>query len=211
MWIESYEALSSFEKGEFRRIGNYLLSHTFLNRYYYNPFEQMTLPNKDYQIAMRFFNTLQVFFELIGWRIEKDDICGYMSITNTYDHNRFRMEQFTTLFLYTCRLIYEEQREHPNSSHMVIASTYDVIQKMSTLNLLKSGKSTQKERLDAQRTLAHFNIIEKMESTGWESDGNRFLILPSILAIISTQGINEMMAEFAEMPVEPDYREEDKA
>jgi hypothetical protein len=79
---------------------------------------------------------------------------------------------------------------------------------MSTINLLKNGKSTQRERLDAQRTLAHFNIIEKVESTAWEPDGNRILILPSILAMISTAGINEMMAEFTDISYEPVQREE---
>jgi len=210
MRSESYEALNNFEKGEFRRIGNYLLSHTYLNRYSYNPSEQMTLPNKDYQMAVRLFSALQDYFELTGWRLEKDDNYGYMSLISTYEYNRYKMEQFTTLFLYTCRLIYEEQREHANSFHVVITSTYDVIQKMSTLNLLKSGKSTQKERMEAQRTLAHFNIIEKMEAAAWEPDGNRILILPSILSIISTQGINDMMSEFTEMSFDPEIREDDK-
>ena len=29
MWNEEYEKLSSYEKGEFRRLSNYLLSHTY--------------------------------------------------------------------------------------------------------------------------------------------------------------------------------------
>ena len=69
---------------------------------------------------------------------------------------------------------------------------------METARLLKNGRTTQKERIEAQRSLAHYNIIEKMDSAAWDSDGNRFLILPSILSMISNQGINDMMAELEE-------------
>lgn len=211
MWNEAYEALNSSERGDFRRIGNYLLSHTYLTRYSYNSSELMTLPNRDYQIAARFFNMLRDYFALTGWKLEKDDNYGYMSLINIYEHNHYRLEQFTTLFLYTCRLVYEEQREQANRFHSVCSSTVDIIQKMGTLGLLKNGKTTQKERLEAQRTLAHFNIIEKMETTAWESDGNRILILPSILAIISNQGVNDMMCKLEEIgsvPVRDDNAQE---
>ena len=210
MWSDEYNALSNYEKGEFRRIANYLLSHTYLTRHSYQPSGQMTLPNRDYQIANRFFGLLSEYFDVTGWQLDKNDIYGYISLINIYDNNRFRMDQFTTLFLYTCRLIYEEQREQASSFHTVLTSTHDIIQKMATLGLLKGGKSTQKERLDAQRALAHFNLIEKMESAAWEPDGNRVLILPSILAVISNQGINDMMLILDEERIDGQAEEPDE-
>ena len=36
MWSEQYEKLSTYEKTEFRRIGNYLLSHTYMVRFTYD-------------------------------------------------------------------------------------------------------------------------------------------------------------------------------
>jgi hypothetical protein len=38
-----------------------------------------------------------------------------------------------------------------------------------------------------------------MESSAWEPDGNQILILPSVLARISNQGINDMMRELEEL------------
>jgi hypothetical protein len=213
MWNEDYEALSNGDKDEFSRIGNYLLSHTYLTRYNYVPSEQMTLPNKDYQIAVRFFTLLCEYFEITGWQLCRDDNYGFMSLINKYDHNRYRLEQFTTLFLYACRLIYEEKREQSNSFHTVCSSTSDIIDKMTTLGLLKmkrGKRTTQKERLEAQRTLAHFNIIQKMETSAWEPDGNSILILPSILAIISNQGINDIMRELDELGSEPEQPDEEQ-
>ncbi|GHT87446.1 hypothetical protein FACS1894137_14780 [Spirochaetia bacterium] len=199
MFEEKYEKLSANDKDEFRRLANYLLSHTYLVRHEYQPSAQMTLPNRDYQTVSRLFELFRDYFSLSGWRLERDDNYGIISIANTYDHNRLRLDRFTTLFLYMCRLIYEEGREDAGTFHVVKTDTQTVVEKMRTLGLLEKGKTTIKERLDAQHTLARFNIIRKMESSPWDGDGNQILILPSILSIIPNQGINDMAAELEEL------------
>lgn len=202
MWNEQYDALSSYEKGELRRLANYLLSHTYMVRYEYQPSQQMTLPNADYQMAMRLFSVMRDYFTVTGWQLEKDDNYGIMSLINIYDHNRLRIDRFTTLFMYTCRLIYEEEREQASSFHTVKTDTQTVVEKMRMLGLLDKSKTTQKERVEAQRTIAHYNIIQKMEAAAWSNDGNQILILPSILSIISNQGINDMMMELEELRID---------
>jgi hypothetical protein len=202
MFEEDYEKLSGNERDEFRRLANYLLSHTYLVRHEYQPSQQMTLPNRDYQTASRFFEMLRDYFFLSGWRLERDDNYGIISLSNTYEHNRLRLDRFTTLFLYMCRLIYEEGREDAGTFRTVKTDTKEVVEKMRTLGLLEKGKTTKKERLDAQRTLAHFNIIRKMESSPWDGEGNQILILPSVLSIIPNQGINDMAAELDELRID---------
>jgi hypothetical protein len=98
--LEQYNKLNSGEKEDFRRLANYLLSHTYLVRGEYQPYKQMILPNSDYQTVSRLFNLFRDYFELSGWRLEKDDNYGVISIMNRYEHNRLRLDRFTTLFLY---------------------------------------------------------------------------------------------------------------
>lgn len=198
MWNEDFEKLSSYEKGEFQRLSNYLLAHTYLVRYEYQSNQQMTMPNSDYTMVSRLLSVMQEYFSVSGWKLEKDDNYGVISLINIYDHNRLRVDRFTTLFLYTCRLIYEEHREEAGQFHTVRTDTQTVVEKMRMLGLLEKGKTSQKERLDAQRTLAHYNVLQKMDST-WSNEGNQLLILPSILSIVSNQGINDMMVELEEM------------
>jgi hypothetical protein len=201
--LEEYDALNSGEKEDFRRLANYLLSHTYMVRYEYQPSQRMTLPNRDYQTVSRLFDLFRDYFDLSGWRLEKDDNYGIISIYNKYDHNRFQLNRFTTLFLYMCRLIYEEKREDAGTYKTVVSGTAEVVEKMRTLGLLGKGKAgketTKKERIDAQRTLAHFNIIRKMDASSWDGDGNKLLILPSILSIIPNQGINTLYNEIKDM------------
>ncbi len=199
MWSETFEALSNYDKGEFRRLANYLLSHTYLVRDVYKPDKQWTEPNGDYRMVNRLFDCMRDYFSVSGWKLEKDDNYGVISLTNEYDHNRLRIDRFTTLFLYTCRLIYEEGREQGDNLHIVRTDTGSIVEKMRTLGLLNKGKTTQKERLEAQRALSHFNIIQKTETTAWSADGNGVLIFPSILSIIPNQGINDMMVELEEL------------
>jgi len=194
-----YEKLNSSDKDDFRRLANYLLSHTYIIRDEYQPSKEMTLINNDYKLASRLFDLLRDYFELSYWRLEKDDNYGIISLYNIKDHNRLRLDRFTTIFLYMCRLIYEEKREEAASFHRVRTSTSEVIDKMKTLNLLEKSKTTQKERIEAQRTLAHYNIIRKTETSPWNGDGNQILILPSILAIIPNQGINDLKTELEEL------------
>lgn len=198
MWNEDFEKLSSYEKGEFRRLSNYLLSHTYLVRYEYQSSQKMTMPSSDYTMVSRLFSVMQEYFSVSGWKVEKDDNYGVISLINMYDHNRLRVDRFTTLFLYTCRLIYEEHREESGQFHTVRTDTQTIVEKMRMLGLLEKGKTSQKERLDAQRTLSHYNVLQKMDST-WSNEGNQLLILPSILSMVSNQGINDMMIELEEM------------
>ena len=196
---DEYKKLNSSDKDDFKRLANYLLSHTYIVRDEYQPSKEMTVINADYKSASRLFDLLRDYFELSYWRIEKDDNYGIISLYNIKDHNRLRLDRFTTIFLYMCRLIYEERREEAASFHRVRTSTREVIEKMKTLNLLEKSKTTQKERINAQRILDHYNIIRKMETSSWDGDGNQILILPSILAIIPNQGINDLKNELEEL------------
>ena len=196
---DEYKKLNSSDKDDFKRLANYLLSHTYIVRDEYQPSKEMTVINADYKSASKLFDLLRDYFELSYWRLEKDDNYGIISLYNIKDHNRLRLDRFTTIFLYMCRLIYEERREEAASFHRVRTSTSEVIEKMKTLSLLEKSKTTQKERIDAQRTLAHYNIIRKMETSSWDGDGNQILILPSILAIIPNQGINDLKNELEEL------------
>jgi hypothetical protein len=200
MLDESYGKLNSNEKEDFRRLTNYLLSHTYLVRHEYQPSQQMTLPNRDYHTVSRLFALFRDYFELSGWRLEKDDHYGIISLSNTYDHNRLKLDRFTTIFLYICRLIYEEGREDISGTfHMVRTSTKEVIGKMEIMELLEKRRTTQKERIDAQRTLSHFNIIRKMETSSWDGDGNRLLILPPVLSAVSNCSINIIQDKLGEL------------
>ena len=198
MWQEQYDALSNYEKGEFRRLGNYLLSHSYIVREGYDITKKMVLTNEDYRLVSRLFSIMSEYFEIIGWKMIKDDTYGVIAIYSLYDNNRLRIDRFTTLFLYTLRLIYEEEREKVNNYNNARTDTQAIIEKMMSFGLIPNGRTTIRERIDAQRALAHYNIIQKLEPT-WRNEGNTLIIHPSILFMIPNDGINRMVDELEDM------------
>ncbi|KAF5073834.1 DUF4194 domain-containing protein [Proteiniclasticum sp. QWL-01] len=198
-WNERYDNLNSTDKAEFRRLVNYLFSHTYLVRDVYRPDKQWLEPGNDYRLVSRHFELFQEYFAVAGWRLDKDDTYGIVSLTSEFDQNRLRLDRFTTLFLYTCRLMFEEGRELGDQLNHVRTDTGTVVEKMRSLGLLSKGRSTQKERMEAQRTLSHFNIIQKLEATAWSAEGNSILILPSILVILPNHEINNIVRELEEL------------
>ncbi len=202
MWNEKYDALSPYEKGEFRRLVNYMLSHTYLVRDIYNSDKEWMEINPDFRMITRLLEVMEEYLDVAGWKIKIDNNYGVVSLSNAFGNNRYRdMDRFTTLFLYSCRLIYEEGRIEGNSSNIVKTDTSTVVEKMITFGLLAKGKATQKERINAQRTLEKFNIIQKTESSAWCDDGNNILIYSSILSIIPNSAINGMYEQLEELKV----------
>jgi len=216
MWSEKYESLSLYDKGDFRELCNYLLSKTYVVREIFLHDKQQQGYNEKYRKISQLFEIMREYFEYSGWKLEKDDNYGVISLISADKNNHLRVDKFTTLFLYVCRLIYEEEREKSDNRKIVRTDTGSIIEKMRLYGLLEKGKSTHKARQQAQRTLAHFNIIQKIETTEWHPDGNGVLILPSILSIISNQGINALLDELEELRVEEkstktDLKEGDEA
>ena len=153
--------------------------------------------NNDYRTALRQFDILHNYFHLAGWELYRDNDYGVIYLRNTLGSNRARFDRFTTLFLYTLRLIYEEKREQVELYHDVRTDTASVVQKMNALGLLQKGKTTAKERQEAQATLSRYQIITKLDGA-WNKDGNRLLIYPSILFILPNSEIHAMSAQIEE-------------
>ncbi len=191
MWLDEYEALNATEKTDFRRLVNALLSRTYLLRDVYDDQKKMMDMNGDYRTARRLFEILKAYLEMAGWDLYEDKTCGVIYLRNQFGSNRARFNYFTTLFLYMLRIIYEESREHTELHHDVRTDTVTVINKMNAFGLLKGGRSSAKDRLDAQKTLTRYQIIAKLDGA-WKSDGNKLLIYPTILLMLPNSEIDAM-------------------
>lgn len=206
MWMDEYEALNATEKADFRRLVNALLSRTYLLRNIYDDQKKMMDLNGDYRTARRFFSILQGYFALAGWDLYRDDEYGVLYLRNQLGSNRVRFGAFTTMFLYILRLIYEENRQQVELHHDVRTDTFTVINKMNAFGLLKDGRSTAKERLEAQKTLTRYQVITKLDG-GWKTEGNKLLIYPTILFFLPNSEIDAMIRRLGEMRKEAQEEE----
>lgn len=194
---EEYQKLSEYDKNEFCKVCNILLSRSYIVKEKFDRSKGITVLNEDYRIAKKLFSIIKEYFSYIGWDVELDETYEFISCFSIYEKNTLKFDRFSTLFLYTLRLIFEEERESASNYKNIRTDTANVIDKMASFGLLKNGKSTISERIYTQKLLAHHNIIEKIEQK-WEGDGNRLIIHPSILSIVSNADITSIVNELEE-------------
>jgi ribosomal protein S24E len=190
MWIDVYEKLTNSEKEEFKRLANMLLSKTFIIRDYYDSKEEMMKISPEYRFIERNFELFSGYFYYYGWDLRKDNQYGVISIENTYEYNRLKLDRFTTFILYTIRLIYEEEREHISLRNETVTTIGQIIHKMINLNLIKK-KPSDYDISHSLRLLSNHNLVQKITGA-WENADTKILILPSVLFVVSNERISKI-------------------
>jgi len=190
MWADLYEKLSNSEKEEFKRLANFILARTFLLRDVYDAKEGMVRVNPEYRFVERHFELFMDYLQYSGWTLMKDSSYGVIVLENAYEYNRIRLDRLTTLILFTLRLIFEEEREKVTLRKEILTTTGQVVHKMLALSVVKR-KPADRDLASGLRLLANHNVIQKVEGL-WEEAENRFLILPSVLFIVTNQKISEL-------------------
>lgn len=196
---EQFDKLSMAEQEKFQRIVNQLLGHTFVIQDLFDGDEHMRRSNPDYIFVDRNLELFEAYLSFAGFRLEQDTNYGVISLNSRYDYNRQKFDKLTTLMLYVIRLMYEEQRETISLSE-VIVTTGEVIHKMLSLGVIKK-RPPMREIRDALRRLIRFRILEKIEG-GLEEAEAKFIVLPTILFIVTNERISAIFEELESGEVE---------
>lgn len=172
MWAEEFEKLNNSEKEEMKRLLNVLLSKTCIVRDVYDTKEMMMKINPDYRFLERHFELVSEYLSYSGWDVSKDNQYGVISIENIYGYNKLRLDRFTTMTLYTIRLIYEEERERVTLRNEIMTTTGQIFHKIITReatildNLIRSAKNLFcipaglfAVRLSGHTECPHFHIL----------------------------------------------------
>ena len=190
MFHDDFEKLTMAEQENFRRVVNWLLSHTYLVQASYQFDDNMRKTNPDYIFAERNFGLLRDYLEYAGFGLERDTNYGVICLTSSYEYNRIRLDKMTTLMIYVLRLIYEEQRQELRLTDEIFTSTGDLIHKMISLGVIRK-KPANNVIQDSLRLLARFQIVTKVEGP-WEAADTKLLIMPTILFIVTNERISNM-------------------
>ena len=187
MWTEAFEKLNNTEKEEFRRLVNYLMARSFVVRDVYDSKEKRMRIHPDFRFIERHLDLFREYLGYGGWSLHKDNSYGVIALASQYDYNRLRLAKFTTLVLYTLRLIFEEKREEISLNNEVVLRLHDLVQKMTALGIL-DRKPSYKDLGDALKVLERHNILHR--KSGKADDPDCVMILyPTILFIIPNEKI----------------------
>lgn len=188
MWLEKYQKLSSIDRDKFGELANELLNKNFILAYHYDNKNRIRRPNSNYNFIVRNFEIFENYFAMTHYKLERDDNYHVISLSNELGYNHQKMDKYTTLFLLTLRLMYDEAKEQSATSEVVYTTTSQIIYKMIDLKLIDK-KPTIKSTVDVLRFMASHNIITKIDKSFDDFSAN-LVILPTILFVISNEKIN---------------------
>lgn len=196
LWIEEFEKLSISEKNMFRKCVNSLLAKTFTISETYDEATGMMKSNPEYRFIDRNFDIINTYLSYAGWNLLKDRNLGVIHIESEYEYNRLHLNSITTMFIYTLRLLYDEERENLTLRSTIPVTTYDVVSRLMTFNTLKR-KPSDKDLSDTFKILSRFNIIQKL-SGDWAEPECKLIIFPSILMVLPNDSIGRIFASLQE-------------
>lgn len=196
LWIEEFEKLSISEQNMFRKCVNSILAKTFIISETYDDTTGMMKSNPEYRFIDRNFEIINTYLSYAGWNLLKDRNLGVIYIESEYEYNRLHLNSLTTLFIYTLRLLYDEEREKLTLRSTIPVTTYDVVSRLMTFNTLKK-KPSDKDLSDTFKLLSRFNIIQKL-SGEWTEPDCKFIIFPSILMVLPNDSIGRIFSSIEE-------------
>lgn len=204
MWFEEYEKLSDYEKEEFRRVSNMLLSKNFILRYKLDRREKVSRTSHDYNFCERYWEIFRGYLKIAGWEFIRDNSLGVIQLYNRYDSNHIKLDKNTTLILFVLRLIYDEEREKVSLSREIMTSISDIIEKMRNIGVIEKRKISDKDIQSAFSFFKNHNILDKIDGS-WKDPNTRILIYPTILFVISNEKINEIYEMTQESDLDDSY------
>lgn len=189
-WTEQFQKLSISEQNLFKKCVNGLLAKTFVVSEIYDETAAMMKSNPEYRFVDRNFELIFIYLTYAGWNLVKDRSLGVIYVESEFEYNRLQLNSMTTLFIYTLRLLYDEEREKLTLRAAIPVTSYDVVSRLLTFSTLKR-KPSEKDQVEALRLLSRYNLIQKI-SGSWEEPECKFLIFPSILMALPNDAIGRI-------------------
>lgn len=186
-----YDELNVMEKEVFKKIINQLLGKTFIVNHIYDENKKTSIMNPDYRFVERNLDLFKNYLELGGWNLERNDNYEVIYITSNYGYNKARLDKFTTIILYLLRLMFDQKRENINLTDQIVVSVSEIISTLNEIGAYEKKKPSVIELRTALKTIAGFNIIQKVDGQ-YENPETKIIILPSILFAVTAESITKI-------------------
>ncbi|WP_235219586.1 MULTISPECIES: DUF4194 domain-containing protein [Paenibacillus] len=131
------------------------------------------------------------YFDLLGYKIEINDIHGVVSLTSINGTGRLRMRKIESVILLIVRLLYIEKRKELSLNEDVVVLVDEIQQKYNMLKIDVKSYLDKTILKDTVRLLKRYNIISNLDTDVTMSD-SRIKIFPSVLFAVPNDNITAM-------------------
>lgn len=185
--FSEYEDFFEYEKDNFKRICNKLLSEIYIVEDIYNKDTKSFIINNDYIFLKRHFTLFEYYFEMSGWKLLSNNL-GVIYIKNEAGANKKRLDKLTTFMLLALRLIFEEKKREASLSENIfikIRDIFDVIIKEFSIYMKLPSKT---EIINSLKGMEKYNIIYMIDRNDDYME-NTLIIFQSIVAAVPNDKI----------------------
>ena len=166
--------------------------------------------NPDYTFLSLHYEAVQEYLRLLDWDLRKDDLNGYFYVINTDEANRCNLNKKETAILLALRMIYEENQERLGLEQDAICTVRDVLEKVVTDYAILPAKPNMDEVKRALTLLENHSIVQRIEGK-FNQGSCKFAILPTVLAAVSSEKLNDVVSVLRKEDVADEETEEDPA
>ena len=200
---------TSKELEQFKAVCNQLLSRTYIVRTLVRP-GKGRVNNPDYTFLSLHYEAVQEYLSLLDWDLRKDDLNGYFYVINMDEANRCNLGKKETAILLALRMIYEENQERLGLEQDAVFTLRDVLEKVVTDYAILPAKPNMDEVKRALTLLENHSIIQRIEGK-FNQSGCKFAILPTVLAAVSSEKLNDVVSVLRKEGDTDEETEEDPA
>lgn len=199
-----YQELNIREKEDFKRVCNYLLSHSLLTRYKENN-------KKDYYFVENNILAINEYFEILGFEVELNRNLKSAQLINKFGRNKLQFVLFESITLLILRILYQEKMQDLSLNEHVVIEVEELQNKFIALGF----KDRLMDKTSLKGTLGkfkRFNIIETLDRDVTLGD-SRVIIYPTIQMLVRSENIDiiyEKLQSYKSKRGDDDYEEDDR-
>ncbi len=175
---------STVQKEKFRISANKLLNSCFI-------IKKKEDTRNDYIFILQNKELFIEYFDLLGYKIEINEMHGVVTLNNISGTGRLRLRKLESIILLILRLLYIEKCKELRLNEEVVVLSDEIHEKYNMLKIDAKSSLDKTTLRDTLRLFKKYNLVLNIDSDITLSDA-RIKIYPSILFAISNENLTLM-------------------
>lgn len=175
---------SLVQKEKFRVAANKLLNNCFI-------IKKKEDTRNDYIFIIQNKDLFGEYFDLLGYKIEINDIQGVIALTSINGTGRLRLRKIESIILLILRILYIEKRKELSLNEEVVVLVDEIHQKYNMLKIDAKSNLDKTILRDTIRLFKRYNIVSNLDADVTLSDA-RIKIFPSVLFAVPNDNLSTM-------------------
>lgn len=172
------------QKEKFRITANKLLNNCFIVK-------KNEDTRNDYIFIIQNKDLFIEYFDLLGYKLEINDMQGVVGLTSINGTGRLRLKKIESIILLILRLLYIEKRKELSLNDEVIVLSDEIQQKYNMLKIETKLNLDKTMLRDNIRLFKRYNLVTNLDSDVTMSDA-RIRIYPSILFALPNDNLTTL-------------------